>query len=68
MIIDYEKRLQEIDNRFKTLVLQKNDAEAQLAEMRSEMSRIQGEYRLMVQLRNEEMAKATAPDPNIPLG
>jgi hypothetical protein len=58
MIIDYAKRLKEADQRFKDLVLQRQDAEAQLSNMKDELSRIQGEFRLLQQLQREEQAEA----------
>jgi hypothetical protein len=61
--MDFDKMLKDIDARFLTVQQDVTAMEARVAEGRAEMMRLQGEYRLIVKLRDEEKAKEAPKEP-----
>jgi peptidoglycan hydrolase CwlO-like protein len=61
--MDYEKLLKETDAKFRELERSVNVMENQIASTKIEMTKIQGEYRLLKRLRDEA---AKAKEPNAP--
>jgi hypothetical protein len=59
--MDFDKMLKDIDARFLTVQQDVTAMEARVAEGKTELARLQGEYRLVVKLRDEEKAKVEEP-------